>query len=229
MTRLQAVAIVVAAVWVLAGAASGAEAPAGLGGVPVPVTLEKGSALWLTGTSTLHDYESRTAEPVLTITREATAPAPDNGAALAALLRESQVHGVELSVPVKSLHSHKDGLDKNLWKTLRADEFPSIRFRMTNYTVDAKSSGDTLQIQAVGRLTVSGVERPDTLVARAWPSGNTLRLEGHEPLRMSTFGIKPPTMMLGTLRVDDRITVHFQFTLTPRGDTVDAPASGASR
>ena len=64
-------------------------------------------------------------------------------------------------------------------------------------------------------LTVAGRERPVTLAARACGGDQGLWLEGRETLRMTDFGIKPRTMMLGSLRVKDQIIVRYRMLLVP--------------
>src|SRR5881628_1138945 len=94
-------------------------------GVPVALTLGPGSELWLEGTSTMHDFESRTHDVAVSFTRDSSAHPPSDLDGFEALVRSSGIRGVEVQVPVRSLHSGKTGLDKNLWKSLKADEHPS--------------------------------------------------------------------------------------------------------
>jgi len=43
---------------------------------------------------------------------------------------------------------------------------------------------------------------------------------------MSEFGIKPPTMMMGTLRVGDAVTVSYRLLLVPKnGEAAATPAA----
>ena len=191
---------------------------------PIQVRLGPGSALWLAGTSTLHDFESRTAETVVTMTRDGAAPEPRDAAGLAALMRALAVRDVEVTVPVLTLRSEKSGLDKNLWKTLKAGEYPNIVFHLDRYSLpDSGAAGDTIAVKAEGSLTVVGVSRPATLLLRAYPGDGGLWVEGRYALRMTEFGIKPPKMMLGTLRVGDRITVGYKLLLATR-DGDDPPS-----
>ena len=55
------------------------------------------------------------------------------------------------------------------------------------------------------------LERPALIDA------NGVWLEGTHALLMTEYGIKPRRMMLGTLRVKDRIAVHFRLLLVPGG------------
>lgn len=178
--------------------------------VRVPVHLGPTSALWLEGTSNVHHFESRTTEPVVTIARNAAA----NGNDLAVLLRGSNIPAVDVLVPVRSLHSPRSGIDKNLWKALKSEEFKNITFHLDRYTLPARGAvGDTLTLQAEGSLTIAGHERPTKLDARMYPGTGGMWLEGSHTLKMTEFGIKPPTMMLGTLRVGDQITIRYRLLL----------------
>jgi hypothetical protein len=194
---------------------------------PLAVVLGPGSSLWLEGTSTLHDFESKTTELTVTLSGGPGAAAPADAQGLAALVRGAGVHGVEVAVPVRSLHSGKNGLDKNLWKDLKADDYPAIRFHLARYTAQP-GAGDSLGLHAEGTLEIAGQSRPVTLEARAWRTPEGLWLEGSEALLMSQYGIRPPTMMMGTVRVGDRITVHYRLLLAPRGATGSASAKSAA-
>lgn len=196
--------------WVAGGQAQGT--------APLPVALGPGSVLWLEGTSTMHDFESRSTEVKVALTRDPGAGSPADAAGLAALMGASSIRGVTVRVPVLSLKSGKEGLDKNLRKTMLVDKHPEVLFELDHYTV-ASTSGDTLRLRAEGFLTVAGQKRPIDLEARAWRNGQGVWLAGHEALRMSDFGMKPPRMMMGALRVGDDIRVEYKLLLTPKDET----------
>jgi len=207
----------------LAARGFAADAP----GAPLATSLGSGSVLWLEGKSTLHDFESKTSQSTLALTRDPAAAVPTDVAGFESLIRSSGVRSLDLEVPVLTLKSEKSGLDKNLWKTLKSDEHPAIRFHLVQYTLEpAGAAGDTLQIHARGTLDIAGVQRPDTLDARVYRAPQGIWLEGSEPLLMSDFGIKPPTMMLGTVKVADRIVVHYRLLMVPK---VEGTASAPSR
>jgi|KBSSwiStaDraftv2_1062776.scaffolds.fasta_scaffold189977_3 hypothetical protein len=200
---------------------------------PVKVTLGPKSTLWLEGTSTMHDYESTAGEIRVTMVRDAAKAAPANVGDLEALIRSSGITRVDVEIPVQKMKSKKDGLDKNMYKSLKATENPVIRCQLTKYTV-SPANGDTLDLRAEGTLEIAGSKRPVTLAARAWRSASGLWIAGSQPLKMTEFGIKPPTMMMGTLKVSDKVTVHYRLLLVPKdGDTGSAitvdPQKGAVR
>ena len=177
-----------------------------------PARLGPGSSLRITGTSSVHDYESRTTETSVEITRKAGSTAA-SGDGLARLVRASAIQSVDVKVPVRSLHSPRKGLDANLYKALKAAAHPAITVHLDRYTTGAPANGDTIRVNASGTITVAGVERPLALEARLHAGDGGTWVTGRHTLRMSEFGIKPPTMMMGTLRVRDPVTIHFRLLL----------------
>lgn len=178
---------------------------------PVPVTLSTASTLSVDGTSTLHAWEAVTHQTTVTIARADAATATD----LRALARGGQVANVDVKVPVMTLKSEKDGLNKNMYKALKAEQYPDITVHLDRITLAATgSAGDTLAVQAEGTLTIAGQSRPAILPGKLYPGGGGLWLDGQYRLKMSEFGIKPPALMMGTIKVGDPVTIkyHLQFT-----------------
>ncbi len=180
-----------------------------------PVVLGSGSTLWLEGKSNVHDFVSRTGQVTIALTLDSSSVVPATPAEFEALVRASRVLGLEVEVPVNSLHSPKAGIDKNLWRDLKVDTQPVIRFALSTYAVTPHPAvGDTTNVQAEGTLSIAGRTRPAAMSARLYRADSGLWLDGSHPLRMTDFGIKPRTMMLGTLRVKDDIVVHYHLLLT---------------
>jgi polyisoprenoid-binding protein YceI len=168
--------------------------PATLAGPTTVVTFGADSKLWIEGDSTLHRYHSTARSWQLNATM-----APD----------QSGFTRLEAVVPVKELKSGDGGLDKNMYATLKADQFPSIRFTLSRGKL--KGAGPNVQADAEGRLTIAGVDRPVTLHAEGTLTGTTLHLTGVKELKMSEFGITPPVMMMGAITCSDAIEVHYDL------------------
>jgi hypothetical protein len=206
--------LVVLTVLAWSWAAGPAEAQAGAS-APAAVRLGPGSELWLEGTSNVHDYESRTGQPTLKLLRDASAADPADIAALDQWLRAGGLRGLELGVPLATMHSPKgSGLDKNMLKALKAEQNPEITFHVTQARL-GQASGDSIAVSADGVLRVAGRERPITVAGRLVRSEAGVWLNGSHGLRMSEYDVKPPTMMLGALRVHDSVSVHFHLLLAP--------------
>lgn len=176
--------------------------------------LGAGSRLWLTGKSTMHDYHSAASEWSVAMTPRAGFSEPADAAAVEKMVRESGVEKLMVSVPVKNLKSEKDGLDKNLQKALKADKFPTIDVQLTSYT--ATATGDSLAITAKGEITVAGKTTPVELTGVGRPTAEGLRVTGQKQLLMTQFDVKPPTMMMGTIKTRDEVVIHWDLLLAPR-------------
>ena len=202
----------------LLAATAGRAAAAQRSALPGGIALRPDSPLWLEGKSNVHDFESRSTTLTATFTRRPGTKLPTTASQIEDVLRASGVRGLELTLPTRSLHSNKDGLDKNLWQDLRADQYPAIRFHLSRYTMAPRPAhGDTLELSVEGTLTVAGRERPVTVAGRVYRGPHGVWLEGTHALLMTEYGIKPRRMMLGSLRVKDRIAVHFRLLLVPGG------------
>jgi hypothetical protein len=159
--------------------------------------------LEIEGDSTLRKYHARTADLRATIELRDPARADLEREGLEALVRAGQVTRVELSIPIDRIASGDGTLDRHLRAALKADAFPTIRF----VADDVRPAPDALALS--GRLEIAGVARPSIVQARTTAGSGGLRLVGQQELFMSQFGIKPPTLMFGTLKVADRVIVRF--------------------
>ncbi len=204
--------ILIFALWVLAAGSAAYAQPTQ--NSPAAVSLGPGSVLWLEGTSTVHDYESRTSTLGFTLLREVTHADPVDVASLDLWLRGGGLRGLDLVVPLQTMRSGKAALDKNMLKALRAVEFPEIRFNLSSSQVGT-ARGDTLPVTADGTLRVAGNEKRITVKGNLLRTDQGVWLEGSHPMKMSEHGVKPPTMMLGTLKVRDPIVVRYRLLLVP--------------
>ena len=77
-------------------------------------------------------------------------------------------------------------------------------------------SADDATLNAVGTLAMAGRENTVRMnvVAVRLPDGS-VEAQGEIPIRMSDFGITPPTAMLGAVRARDRVIVKFAMKLSP--------------
>jgi polyisoprenoid-binding protein YceI len=123
------------------------------------------------------------------------------------------ISGLRVTVPVAGLRSGQDGLDKNLVQAARAAQHPEITFQLEPQSATAMPSGSGARVTTRGALTVNGTTRQIDVAMDVVPGPEGLVVTGSEELLMSEYGIKPPTMMLGALKTDDKVTVHFRLVL----------------
>ncbi|HEV2643083.1 MAG TPA: YceI family protein [Candidatus Elarobacter sp.] len=185
-----------------------AAAPLGAQGA-VRLQLAPGSQLTFTGTSTMHGFTCTTKELQAYIDVDQGYRTKD----LSTLARP--IVGVQVVIPVKSLSCGGD-LEKNMYKTLRADQYPYITYKLSNYDlVAAQTSAAALAADTKGKLAISGAENGFAMRVEATRAEDGLiTATGEQTMKMSDFGIKPPTFMLGALRVGDELKVRFTLKAT---------------
>lgn len=172
------------------------------------LNLTTESKLWVEGTSTVRGFSCRAANV------NATVQAATSGAAAAVVAGEKAVRSVTVELPARGLDCGNGTMNEHMRKAIKADAAPTIRFQLVSYDLTPGASGATVRLN--GRLTLGGTEKPITLQAQAAEGpGGTLHVTGSHPLLLSEFGLKAPTLMMGTMKVGDRVTVKYDLNLRP--------------
>lgn len=166
-------------------------------------TFANGTRVWVEGTSSVHDWSCAAGRINGSLSGE-----PGTGAL-------SAINGINVTIPVASLDCENSTMNGKLREALRASANPNITFTLSNARVSALSNG-RFPIQATGSLRMAGTTRTMNISASGQALSNgRFRVTGSVPFAMSTFGIDPPTALLGTLRTGDNVTVRFDVTLQP--------------
>jgi polyisoprenoid-binding protein YceI len=171
-----------------------------------PLDLQPQSKLWVSGTSTVRSFQCQASA------FEAKVESVGVDAVAAILAGEKSVSNVDVIVSAEKLDCRNGTMNEHMRKALKWKEHPTIVFHATSY--DLTKSGDSVGVALNGSLTLGGVQKPITVTAAATrgPDG-TLVVSGTREIRMTEFGLKPPTLMLGTMKVDEKITVGFDVVL----------------
>jgi polyisoprenoid-binding protein YceI len=173
----------------------------------VQVELASDSRIWVDGTSSVRGWSCRAT------TMDAEIGAAGTAATAAILRQEKAINAVHLTIPVAQLECGNGTMNGHMRKALKLDEHPNITFRLSSYELAARS--DTLLVTLKGDLSMAGSTQPVTLVATGHArDGGTLRVQGTHELQMTQFGIKPPTLMFGTMKVHDKVKVGFDLVLS---------------
>lgn len=156
------------------------------------ITFSNTTKFFVDGTSTLHDWTVESGQ----VTGKLVV-ADDNASA---------IKSVQLSLKVESLQSGKSGMDKRMHDAFDTKKNPNISFESSKVTLNSDKTGGV----ATGKLTMAGatkeVEIPFTLTSE----DGIWKFTGSADLLMTTFEMKPPTAMLGTVRSGDAVTVRFE-------------------
>jgi polyisoprenoid-binding protein YceI len=172
------------------------------------VAVSPESKLWIDGTSNLHGWSCKAEKLEAAIDFDAVAAANVAAAAPKALKK------VDVKVPVKSLKCGHGAMDNNLYKALNADATPDVSYIMATFEAVPGDGKDTFTLKTVGTLTVAGKENKIEMEVSAtrMPDG-TLKAKGVVPIKMTDYGIKPPTAIFGRLKTGDEVKVNFELTV----------------
>jgi polyisoprenoid-binding protein YceI len=169
-------------------------------------TLAPTSTLTFDGTSTVKSWSC--AAPTMTATIDATS----REAGGAVLAGEKAVRTVSLSIPVAALDCTNGTMNGHMWKALEKEAHPTIEFTLSGYALAGAPGARTGELS--GTLRIKGTSQPVTLPVRfSDAGGGMLRVQGSHVLRMTDYGVKPPTLMLGTMKVGPSVTVSFDLVL----------------
>ncbi|MES2647921.1 MAG: YceI family protein [Bacteroidota bacterium] len=159
----------------------------------------KSVAISLTGTSTLHDWEMKAGQG-----KSESAFTIDANNKIIAISKLS------FTLPAKSLKSEHTMMDKNTYKALDTDKNPNISFVLTSGTV-TPTSNNNYQLHCVGKLTIAGTTKTTDLTATGTynPADKTFTITGVKAMKMTDYNVKPPTVMMGTIKTGNDISIAY--------------------
>ena len=170
----------------------------------VPVTPD--SKLWVEGTSNIHGWSCKATEMDAAIELD-----PATALIVAPPKALKRVH---VKVPVKSLKCGHDAMDNNLYKALNADDAPDISYILATFEAAPGDGKDTFLLHTVGTLTIAGKQNKVAMdVTATRMADGTVLAKGVVPIKMTDFGIKPPTAIFGRLKTGDEVKVNFELTV----------------
>lgn len=158
--------------------------------------------LVVSGTSTLHDWDMKSAQGNC----EATITLNAAGALTA-------LNGLSFSTNALELKSGKGAMDKNAYKALKTDKSPNITYTAATSAVSA--SGTDYLVKTNGKLTIAGatLDAEITAICKVH-SDKTITVTGSKKISMKDFGMVPPSFMMGTIKTGNDVTLKFDFTLS---------------
>ena len=130
-------------------------------------------------------------------------------------------NSVQLSVkiPVKSLDCGKRRMNRDMYEALKADRFSHISFRLLEADPVGQAAADTagtgwIDIEAQGMLEIAGVADTTSVAVQGMAlDENQYRVRGSKQINMLDYNVKPPTAMLGLIKADEYLTVHFDISV----------------
>ena len=126
----------------------------------------------------------------------------------------------EVTVGVGSFDCGVSRMNRDFRNALRSREHPTIRFTLDAADVLSPEGrpGAWVPVRVRGRLRLAGAERAVDIRAEGRRMGEgRVRVRGEHPMRMTDFGVDPPSGLLGAVRAHDRVVVRFELVAEERG------------
>ena len=119
------------------------------------------------------------------------------------------VQSAMLTVPVADFECPDETMTEHLMDAMKPAEFGEITFQLDGY--EASGGG----ADASGALTILGVTRPVSFPISLTPSSTGITIAGEVGLDMTEYGVEPPVVLLGLLRVGPEIRIQFEGLVIP--------------
>ena len=95
-------------------------------------------------------------------------------------------------------------------QVLESDSYPVIEFQSSEIKVTSSGAGQ-FRAEISGELSLHGVSRQQTIVARVTSSGERLRASGEFSIYQTEYGIQLVTVAGGALKVKDELKASFEI------------------
>jgi len=178
-------------------------APALAAAALLPLSVQPGSRVWVDGTSTVRAWHCESAR--------------GDGSAAASSTDLSQLGSVshaEFSVPVSTLDCRNTTMNGHMRNALKAGQAPTIAFRATSVRV-TPTGADAGTAHMEGTLSMGGTDRQVSIDGTVARENGQLRVRGQKRLVMTEWGLRPPSLMMGTMKVNPNVTVGFDVLMKP--------------
>lgn len=157
-------------------------------------TLDVKTNFSVLGTSTLHDWEmksaSRTGTANLTVTDS----------------KLVDINSIDITLPTETIKSEKKSMDKVAYETLKIDKFKNIK-----YVLKSADKVNETTWNLTGTYTIAGVSKVLKTQVRTTIANGVVNMQGSNKITFTEFGMKSPTALLGTIRTGEDLIIKFNL------------------
>ncbi|MEN2488063.1 YceI family protein [Flavobacterium sp. B11] len=157
-------------------------------------TLDSKSTFSVAGTSTLHDWEMKSASGTGTATLNIA-----NG-------KLADIETLNVTLLAESVKSEKKSMDKVAYETLKTDKNKNIK-----YVLKSAEKVNETTWELTGTYTIAGVSKVYKTSVKTTVTKDGLNLQGSNKITFTDFGMKSPTAMLGTIKTGQDLTIKFNL------------------
>jgi hypothetical protein len=115
------------------------------------------------------------------------------------------------SINAKSLKSEHSSMDSRTYKSIKADQYPKITYRLNSAIITIIQKNKYL-IKTKGELIIAGATQTISMdVTAVVNPDNTISCTGSQKLQLTDYKIQPPSFMLGAMKVTNDLTIQFNL------------------
>lgn len=173
------------------------------------INIVEGGQLWIEGSAGPVDYQCRAEE------LSGTGEIENTKNPQATVKGDGDVR-IAVTLPVKALNCGKSAMNKDMYKALKSENFPAIRYQLLEATLATEddTSSSWMNIRTRGIMEIAGVQDTTTIFVKGKIlSDQRFQVKGSKPIHMDTYNIDPPSAMLGLIRASKELSVHFDVTV----------------
>ncbi len=156
--------------------------------------LDGKSTFSVAGTSTLHDWEMKSASG--TGTANFTI----------ANSKLTDIESLSISLLAESVKSEKKSMDKVAYETLKTDKNKNIK-----YVLKSAEKVNETTWELTGTYTIAGVSKVYKTTVKTTVTKDGLNMQGSNKITFADFGMKSPTALLGTIKTGQDLTIKFNL------------------
>lgn len=182
-------------------------------------TFPAQAKVWVSGTSTVQPWKCAAKAVDARI-----AGLPSERLTLANVTAAS---GGFVRIDVAALDCSNDTMNEHMRNALKAKEHPQIRFELSSYQL-AAAQGGKAKLGLEGSLTMGGTSKAIHVDATATElAGGKIGVTGQYALDMKEYGLKPPELFFGAMKVDPKVVIGFELKLS--APATPAPIAAGQR
>jgi polyisoprenoid-binding protein YceI len=163
-------------------------------------TLTREYTVTIDGTSNLHDWKENVGQVT--------------GDMMAILNPDGSVDLISIRIKMAVLSIKSDMgrvMDNKTYQALKATTYPDILFTLSTPLKLSQVSDGLQPVPVKGDLFLAGVSRQVVMQVKTFTLDHgKLLFEGSESIRMTDYGVRPPSALFGTMKAAPDITIHFK-------------------
>lgn len=162
----------------------------------------------VSGTSTLHDWESDVTK------YEGSADIENNLASSEKIKKNDKIKSFEIKIQVDGIISGRgETMDSRTFKALKYEEHPNITFTLSDSDIK-NVDGAKFTLLARGDLEIAGQTKAiEMTIAGERLSPDKFKFNGSYKLNMKDYGVEPPTAMFGQIVCGEEVEIKFDLEL----------------